>query len=105
MLRVLSIGVNDIVLHGASVASTKANADDIARRVRARGIEVVRLGTGKQFQGSTANDPKYHVEGGSGPKPGTTEWHSTGQGHAMVTARTLPQVTAAIARAQKRKKM
>jgi hypothetical protein len=64
-----------------------------------------RLGTGKQFQGSTANDPKYHAEEGSGPKPATTEWHLTGQGHAMVTARTLPQVTAAIARAQKRKKM
>jgi lysophospholipase L1-like esterase len=104
-VAVLSIGVNDVVLHGASVASTRANADEIVRRLRARGIDLVRVGTGKQFQGSIANDPKYHVEGGSGPKPGTTEWHLTGQGYAMVTARTLPQVMAAIARTQKRKKM
>jgi len=103
-VALLSIGVNDVVLRGASPASAKANADEIERRLRARGIEVVRLGPGKQFQGSIADDPKYHIEIGSGPRAGTTEWHLTPQGYAIVVARTLPQVLVAISRAQKRKK-
>jgi hypothetical protein len=103
----VSVGVNDIKLHGGSQASVNANVAQIVSRLRARGIEVIQMPTGKPWQGSIAEDPKFHVEGqdgSKGPKPGTTNWHLTPQGYAMVAARTMPQVMAAIAKAKSKKK-
>ena len=34
--------------------------------------------------------------------PGTTEWHLTGEGYAMVAERTVPRVLEAITRAQQK---
>jgi acyl-CoA thioesterase-1 len=73
---------------------------EIAARLKARGIRVLVLPTGKAFQGPIADDPKFHVEarGGTttGPAPGTTNWHLTPDGYAQVVDRTLPQVIAAL---------
>jgi hypothetical protein len=76
---------------------------EIARRLRARGVEVVLLRTGGKFQGDLAGRPEYHVEKGFGPRPGTTEWHLAAQGYAIVAARTLPLVLAAIERVRDRR--
>ena len=102
-VAVVSIGVNDVVMHGSSPDASKANVREIARRLRARGIEVVLLRTGGKFQGSLAARPEYHVEKGRiGPPPGTTEWHLTGEGYAIIAEQTLPQVQAAVERAQQK---
>lgn len=103
-VAIVSVGINDVVIHGNSPANAKANFDEIVRRLRARGIEVVALPTGKKFQGSLADDPQFHVEGlagATGPTPGKTNWHLTPQGYAIIAAQTLPQVLAAIKRAKK----
>jgi hypothetical protein len=102
-VAVVSIGVNDVVMHGSSPDASKANVREIARRLRARGIEVVLLRTGGKFQSSLAARPAYHVEKGRiGPPPGTTEWHLTGEGYAIIAEQTLPQVQAAVERAQQK---
>jgi acyl-CoA thioesterase I len=98
---VMSVGSNDYNFHQAAPASIRANADNIARRLQARGIEVVRLGTGPTFQGSIIEKPQYHVEA----QKSVGAWHLNGAGYAIVVQRTLPQVLAAIARAKKRGKM
>lgn len=106
-VAIVSVGVNDVVLAGLSPETGRANVGEIAQRLRSRGMEVIVLPTGKKFQGSIADDPKYHVEGaggGSGPVRGTTNWHLTPAGYAIVVARTLPEVMAAVARAQKKKR-
>jgi hypothetical protein len=56
--------------------------------------------TGGRFQGVLAAKPEYHIEKGFGPKPGTTEWHLTPAGYAVLVQRDLPFVMNAIARAQ-----
>lgn len=106
-VAIVSVGVNDVVVHGLSLASAKANIQEIARRLRARGVEVVVLPTGKKFQGALADKPEYHVEGlagSTGPTAGKTNWHLTGPGYAIIAAQTMPQVVAAIAKAKKRQK-
>ena len=105
-VSIVSVGVNDVVLGGSSPEAARANVAEIARRLKARNMEVIVLPTGKKFQGAIAEDPKYHVEGAgstaTGPAKGTTNWHLTREGYAIV-ANTLPQVMAAVARAQKAK--
>lgn len=105
----LSIGINDWVYEHTPVATIRAQTKKIAQRLRARGIIVVVFKTGGRFQGSLFKNPKYHVEaldnpGLKGPPPGTTKWHLTGAGYAIIARQTLPQVLAAIAQAQKRQK-
>jgi acyl-CoA thioesterase-1 len=100
-LAIISVGVNDVVRDHDSAAAANARVDQIAQHLKSRGIKVMVLPTGKDFQGSIANDPKYHVEANGqtdvhGPAPGTTKWHLTGPGYAIVVARTLPQVMAAL---------
>lgn len=100
-LAIVSVGINDVVLSHDSVGAAKARVDQIAQHLKSRGINVIVLPTGKDFQGSIADDPKYHVEANGqtnvhGPAPGTTKWHLTGPGYATVVARTLPQVVAAL---------
>lgn len=83
----LSIGINNVAIHGSSREAAQARADQIASTLSARGIDVIRLGTEKQFQGSISEIPKLHVEGEpgkTGPSPGTTSWHLTSQGYAIV---------------------
>ncbi len=100
-LAIVSVGVNDVVYDHDSVGAAKARVGQIAQHLKSRGIKVIVLPTGKDFQGSIAGDPKYHVEANGqtnvhGPAPGTTKWHLTGPGYAIVVARTLPQVLAAL---------
>jgi acyl-CoA thioesterase I len=102
-LAIVSVGINDVVMHGQSMASAEANIREIERRLRARGIEVLILPTGKQFQGGLADKPAFHIEGlagASGPTPGKTNWHLTGEGYAIIAAHWLPEVLAAIERAK-----
>ena len=99
-VTVVSIGVNDVVYNGVDPESSRANVRKIGQRLRARGVEVVLLPTGGRFQGALAARPEYHVEQGFGPKPGTTEWHLTPAGYAILAERDLPKVMDAIARAQ-----
>ena len=99
-VAVVSIGVNDVVYHGVHPDVSRANVREIGQRLRARGIEVVLLPTGGRFQGVLAAKPEYHIEKGFGPKPGTTEWHLTPAGYAVLVQRDLPLVMNAIARAQ-----
>lgn len=102
----LSIGINDVVYQKAAPEEAAARGNEIAARIEARGIAVLRLGTGKKFQGTIANDCRYHVEcrvpGQTGPEPGTTKWHLNADGYAMVVKRTLPQVVAAVRKAEKK---
>jgi acyl-CoA thioesterase-1 len=102
-VAVVSVGVNDVAVHGVPAETSKANVREIAQRLRARGIEVVVLRTGGKFQGVLAARPEYHVEKGFGPPPGTTEWHLNAQGYAIVAERTLPRVLAAIEKARERR--
>ncbi len=102
-MAIISVGVNNVVIQGVAPETSKANVREIARRLRTRGVEVVLLRTGGKFQGDLAGRPEYHVEKGFGPRPGTTEWHLTGQGYAIVAARTLPLVLAAIERVRDRR--
>ncbi len=100
-IAIISVGINDVVLNHDSPGAVKARVDQIAQHLKFRGIKVLVLPTGKDFQGSIAGDPKYHVEANGrtdvhGPAPGTTKWHLTGPGYAIVVARTLPQVIAAL---------
>jgi acyl-CoA thioesterase-1 len=100
-LAIVSVGINDVVLNHDSTGAATARVDQIAQHLKSRGIKVIVLPTGKDFQGSIAGDPKYHVEANGqtdvhGPAPGTTKWHLTGPGYAIVVARTLPQVVAAL---------
>ena len=106
-VAIVSVGVSDVVLGGSPPEAARANVAEIARRLKARNMEVIVLPTGKKFQGAIAEDPKYHVVEGAGstatgPAKGTTNWHLTREGYAIV-ANTLPQVMAAVARAQKAK--
>jgi acyl-CoA thioesterase-1 len=101
-VAVVSVGVNDVVYNGVDPDASRANVREIGRRLRERGIEVVLLPTGGRFQGTLASRPELHIEPGSGPKPGTTEWHLTPEGYAILAERDLPRVMDAIARAQAR---
>jgi hypothetical protein len=56
--------------------------------------------TGGRFQGELAARREYHIEEGLGPRPGTTEWHLTPAGYAILAERDLPKVIDAISRAQ-----
>jgi acyl-CoA thioesterase-1 len=85
-LAIVSVGIND-----GDPAGARARVDQIAQHLRSRGIKVIVLPTGKEFQGSIGGDPKYHVE----PSP-APHWHLTAAGYAIVVARTLPQVVAAL---------
>lgn len=102
-LVLVSVGVNDVVEHGMPLADAKARVGEIANRIRQRGIETLVLKTGKWFAGPIADDPRYHVEaarGQSGPTAGKTNWHLTTEGYAIVVKHTLPQVLAALKKAQ-----
>lgn len=101
-VAVVSVGVNDVVYDGVDPDESRANVREIGRRLRERGIEVVLLPTGGRFQGTLAARPELHIEPGSGPRPGTTEWHLTPEGYAILAERDLPRVMDAIARAQAR---
>ena len=102
----LSIGINDIRVHNDSPENTRARVSQIAGQLKARGIQVIDLGSGKVFQGSIADRCDYHVEcsapGQTGPVPGTTRWHLNPAGYGVVVNRTLPQVIDAIRKAQKK---
>ena len=102
-LAIVSVGINDIILHHQSPEETRGRVQQIVQRLRARGINTILLPTGKKFQGSIAENPSYHVEGGTGPAPGTTEWHLNPQGYAVIVANTLPQVIAALGKAKRGK--
>ncbi len=99
-VAVVSVGANDVVLHGVSPGQVAANLNAIKARLAARGIETVILPYGRALQGNLFDKPEYHVE--KVRVPGRTEWHLNSAGYDAVVARTLPQVMAAVARAKKK---
>jgi len=50
-VAIVWVGVNDVRRHGASIESVRANKQEIANRLRARGVKVIMLG------------PQYHPTG------------------------------------------
>jgi acyl-CoA thioesterase I len=83
-VAIVWIGVNDIRRHGASVESVKANKQEIANRLRARGIKVIMLGHA------------YHPTGHPELLQNDSDQHLNAAGYDTVVARTLPQVEAAL---------
>jgi hypothetical protein len=100
-LVIVSVGANDVVLHGVSPAQVAVNLNAIKRRLAARGIETLILPYGRALQGNLFDKPDYHVE--KVRVPGKTEWHLNSAGYDVVVARTLPQVMAALSRAKSSK--
>lgn len=101
-VALVSVGINDVILHGVSKEQAKQNVKQIMGRLKARGVFPVWLLTGKEFQRSVKEDPNYHVE--KVQQPGTTKWHLNAAGNAVVVRQTLPQVIAAIEKVKKSKK-
>lgn len=83
-VAIVWVGVNDIRRHGASIESVKANKEQIANRLRARGIKVVMLGR------------QYHPTGHPELVQNDRDLHLNAAGYDTVVARTLPQVEAAL---------
>lgn len=110
---ILSVGGNDIILHGADRATTITNLLAIISRLRARNIEVLvfALPVGNKHGKSSGDErarmralgaqptdpmqfglvdnPKLHVE--EVWRTGT-EWHLNAAGYDLVVQRTLPLV-------------
>jgi lysophospholipase L1-like esterase len=83
-VAIVWVGVNDIRRHGASVESVRANKQEIASRLRARGIKVIVLGR------------DYHPTGHPELVQNDRDQHLNAAGYDTVVARTLPQVEAAL---------
>jgi hypothetical protein len=83
-VAIVWVGVNDIRRHGASVESVRANKQEIASRLRARGIKVIMLGR------------DYHPTGHPELVQNDRDQHLNAAGYDTVVARTLPQVEAAL---------
>ncbi len=83
---------------GSSPDASKANVREIAAGCVREGSRWCCCGRAESSRlfGSKAS----RGEGRIGPPPGTTEWHLTGEGYAIVAEQTLPQVQAAVERAQ-----
>lgn len=98
---VLQIGSprgNDVVLHHLTPEYAEANAQEIMRRLRARGIDVYRV---VRMQEGIIDRPDLHVE--SFHNPANTMWHLNAAGYAIVVQRTLPAIEALVKKAEKRK--
>jgi lysophospholipase L1-like esterase len=102
ILAIVSVGANDIVLHGASTDGVAANLNAIKSRLAARGIESLILPYGRKFQGDLFDKPEYHVE--KVHSATNTEWHLNAAGYEVIVAHTLPQVLAALSNAKSRRK-
>jgi lysophospholipase L1-like esterase len=83
-VAIVWVGINDIRRHGASIDSVKANKEQIANRLRARGIKVIMLGR------------EYHPTGHPELLQNDSDQHLNAAGYDTVVARTLPQVEAAL---------
>jgi acyl-CoA thioesterase I len=83
-VAIVWVGVNDIRRHGASIESVRANKQEIANRLRARGIKVIMLGR------------DYHPTGHPELLQNDRDQHLNAAGYDTVVARTLPQVEAAL---------
>jgi lysophospholipase L1-like esterase len=95
---ILKVGVNDVVLHHVSPHTVAANKRAIVERLRAKGAEVYVL---ENMQQGIADRADLHVE--SFRRPGSTAWHLTPAGYAIVVRRTLPAVEALVRKAEKRR--
>ncbi|MDO9414029.1 MAG: GDSL-type esterase/lipase family protein [Pseudolabrys sp.] len=87
-VAVVWVGINDQRSLGASKEQVQAGRAAIAQRLKARGIEVITL-VGSQFTPLHQN-----------PATSLADHHLNRQGYSQVVARTLPQVEAAVRRAQ-----
>lgn len=102
-LAIVSVGANDIVLHGASPDQVAANLSTIKSRLAARGIETLVLPYGRKLQGDLFEKLEYHAE--KVHSATNTEWHLNAAGYDVVVARTLPQVLEALSKAKSRRKL
>ena len=94
-LVLLTIGVNDVLHYKMSREASLANIAKIESRLRERGIEVVRLPTGKRFHGSAAENPDLHVE--KYQKAGTSFWHLNAAGYDVAVAEHMPKIEPIVA--------
>ncbi len=83
-VAIVWVGVKAIRRHGASIESVRANKEQIANRLRARGIKVIMLGRA------------YHPTGHPELVQNDRDQHLNAAGYDTVVARTLPQVEAAL---------
>jgi len=83
-VAIVWVGINDIRRHGATIDSVRANKQEIANRLRARGIKVIMLG------------PKYYPTGHPELLQQDRDQHLNAAGYDTLVARTLPQVEAAL---------
>ncbi len=93
-LVLFSIGQNDMKI-GIPRDALDAPWRELVIRLHARGIAAVNIGTGRDFQGEAFERAEMHIE--TNPAIG---WHLNAAGYAIVVARTLPAVEAALLRLQ-----
>lgn len=91
-LVLFSIGQNDMKI-GIPRDALDAPWRELVIRLQARGIATVNIGTGRDFQGDAFERAEMHIE--TNPTMG---WHLNAVGYAVVVARTLPEVEAALLR-------
>lgn len=93
-LVLFSIGQNDMKI-GIPRDALDAPWRELVIRLQARGIATLNIGTGREFQGDAFERAEMHIE--TNPMMG---WHLNAAGYAVVVARTLPAVEAALLRLQ-----
>lgn len=93
-LVLFSIGQNDMKI-GIPRDALDAPWRELVIRLHARGIATLNIGTGRDFQGDAFDRAELHIEANP-----ATGWHLNAAGYAVVVARTLPAVEAALLRLQ-----
>jgi acyl-CoA thioesterase-1 len=96
-LVILTVGRNDVALHGRSDEEVVANRREIVRRLEARGVDVYVI---LWMQQGLVKRYDLHVE--AAPTPGRTDWHLNAAGYAVVVQRTLPAIEAMVLRIERR---
>jgi lysophospholipase L1-like esterase len=92
---VLSVGVNDTVLHHVPESQVSANKQLITQRLRAKGAEVYVI---EKMQEGLIDRAELHVE--TVHNSANTEWHLNAAGYALVVKRTLPAIEALVKKAE-----
>ena len=89
-IAIVSVGVNDVVHNKIPREAVRRKVEEIADRLRARGVAVVVLPSGKIFQGSAAENPDLHVEKYQNAR--NTQWHLNAAGYDIAVAEHLPKI-------------
>jgi hypothetical protein len=98
-IAIVSVGVNDVLLHGRTPQQAGAGVQAIVQRLKRRGVEVYVI---DKMQLGIFRRNDLHVEAAWGV-PGTTNWHLNANGYAVVVGRTLPAIEQLVLKAEKRR--